>query len=197
MTEMMNQNEQGKAEIAELLSRSNGQYTHAVVRAALVLDTNGQWKNCITSVQFSDGEPFESGSLIYPGFEIHVVVESPEGILELVQYLLTEGKLHIANRVIPLRDGRFDRLGYGERIGQRVSSGEAWTFSEWPGDQYLFAASREINPPYNPLVGSCVPAYPDGFAAIEHMLGMDARGGHTWDGGVCFFFLTTALESIA
>ncbi len=202
----VNQKEQGRAEIAEILSRRISQYTHAVVKAALALDSrNDQWKNCVTSVQLSDGEPVQSRCLLYPGFEIHVAAQSPEEILRLVEHLVTEGKFHIANRVILLKDGRFDRLGYKQE-GRRVSSGEAWIPSEWPGDQYLFAASREINPPSESLVGSGVPAYPDGFAAIEHVLGMDARGGRTWDGGVCFFFpdyraridsVTLGIESLS
>jgi hypothetical protein len=80
----VDQKEQGKVEISELLSKRSGQYTHAVVRAALALDTNGQWKNYITSVQLSDGEPAEPRTLVYPGFEIHEAVERPEKVLELV-----------------------------------------------------------------------------------------------------------------
>lgn len=183
----MNEIEQGKAEIIEILSRRSGQYTHAVIRAVLAQDSNGQWKNCITSVQLSDGKPTESRSLVYLGFEIHVEVEKPKKVSELLSCLVTEGKLHIANRVILLKDGRFDRLGYPQ-VGQRVSSGEAWVPNEWPGDQYLFAASREISLPNNSLIGPGMPAYPYGSLAVEHVLGIDAVGSHTWDGGIYFFF---------
>ncbi len=184
----VNEKEQGKTEITEILSRRGSQYTHAVVRVALALDRNDQWKNCVTSVQLSDGEPIESRSIVYPGFEIHIAAEKPQKVLELVGDLVTEGRLRISNRVALLKDGRFDRLGYVRGAGQRVARGEAWVPNEWPGDQYLFAASREINPPSMSLVGLGMPAYPDGFAAIEHILGLDARGGHTWDGGIYFFF---------
>ena len=202
----MNQKERGQAEIAELLSQRSGQYTCAVVRAALVLDRNDEWKNCVSSVQLCGDEAVESRSLVYPGFEIHVAVEKPEKVLGLVEDLVSEGKLQIASRVVLLKDGRFDKLGYGQQVGRRVTSAEAWIPSEWPVDQYLFAARREINPPSDPLIGSGLPAYPDGFAAIEHILGMDVRGGRTWDGGVCFFFpdyraridsVTLGIESLS
>lgn len=202
----MNQNEQGKAEIAAILSRRRDQYTHAVVKAALALDRPDQWKNCITSVQISDGEPAKSRSLVYPGFEIHEVIVSPEKVLELIGELVTESKLLIQNRLVFLKDGMFNKLGYAQQVGRRVSGGEAWIPSEWPGDQYLFAARRESNPPSESLVGSDMPAYPDGFAAIEHILGMDARGGRMWDGGVFFFFpdyrariesVTLGIESLS
>lgn len=183
----MNQKEQGKAEIAEIISQREGQYTHAVVRSALTLKEDDQWKNCITSVLFYDGEPCESRSLVYPGFEIHEIVQKPEDVLKLVEELVTQDRLSIANKLITVKDGRFDRLGGMRRIGRRVSSGESWIPSEWPGDHYLFGASREINPPSDPLVTSGLPAYPDGFTAIEHILCLEARGGRTWDGGVVFF----------
>ena len=93
-----------------------------------------------------------------------------------------------ANEVIALRDGRFGRLGNRRDFGQHVRSGDAWVVSEWPGDQYLFEARQEINPPSGPLIRSGFPLYPNGFAAVEHIIGMDLRGGHTWDGGVLFFF---------
>lgn len=185
---LVNNNQQGKTEIAEILSRRSNQYTHAVVRAALALERNDQWKNCIASVELSGGEPVESRSLPYSGFEIHVAVEKPENILGLVEDLVTEGKFRIAKRVILLKHGRFDILGYGQQVGRRVSSSEAWIRSEWPGDQYLFTADRETKPPSKPLISLGLPTYPDGYAAIEHLLGMDALGGRTWDGGVYFFF---------
>lgn len=203
---MANQKDQGKAEIVEILSARGDQYTHAIVRSALTLKENDQWKNCITSVQLYDGEPRESRPLVYPGFEIHEIVERPQNVLELVEGLVTEDKLHIADKVIVLKNGRFDRLGTGQRVGRRVPSGESWIHSEWPVDQYLFGASRETNPPTDPLIALGMPAYPDGFVAIEHILGMDARGGRTWDGGVCFFLpdfraridgITLGIESLS
>lgn len=181
---LVNHNQQGKTEIAEILSRRSNQYTHAVVRAALALERNDQWKSCIASVELSGGEPVKSRSLTYSGFEIHVAVEKPEKILVLVEDLVTEGKFRIAKRVILLEHGNFDSLGYGQQMGHRVSSSEAWIPSEWPGDQYLFAARSKINPPSKPLISPGLPIYPDGYAAIEHLLGMDARGGRTWDEGM-------------
>lgn len=187
---MVDQNEQGKADQAAILSQRREQYTHAIVKAAIAMDgKSSQWKNCLTSVQLSRDKPAESISLAYPGFEIHVAVEKPERVLELIGGLVNEGKFNIAGRDISLSGGRFDWLGpSGQRVGQRVSSGEAWVRNEWPGDQYLFVANREITSPSHPLAGLEMPAYPDGRAAIEHMLGMDVSGGHTWDGGVYFFF---------
>jgi hypothetical protein len=203
---LVNQKEQGKAEIAEILSVRSDQYTHAVVKAALVLDEDGQWRNCLTSIQLCDDQPTGPKSLIYPGFEIHEIVKKPKQVLELIDALVAEDKLPIAGRVIEIREGRFDRFGPGRRVGQRVRSGESWVPSEWPGDQYLFGARREANPPSDPLVALGMPAYPDGFAAIEHILGMDTRGGRTWDGGVVLFFpdfrakidsVTLGIESVS
>jgi hypothetical protein len=184
---LVSQKEQGKAEIAEILSARSDQYTHAMVKTALVLDKDGPWRNCLTLIQFCNGEPIEPKSLIYPGFEIHQIVEKPEKVLELVEALVVENKLLIADRVIEIREGRFDRFGSTQRVGQRVRSGESWIPNEWPGDQYLFGARQEASPSSNPLVALGMPAYPDGFAAIEHVLGMYTRGGRTWDGGVVFF----------
>jgi hypothetical protein len=195
---LANQKEQGKAEIAEILSARSDHYTYALVKAALALKEDNQWKNCLSTVELCDGELGESRSLVYPGFEIHVIAQKPEDMLKLVEELITQDKLYVANRVITLKDGRFDRLGSIRSVGRRVRSGESWMSSEWPGDHYLFGASREINPPTYPLVALGLPAYPDGFVAIEHILGLEVRGGRTWDGGVLFFFpdFRARIESV-
>ncbi|NQV14872.1 ATP-binding protein [bacterium] len=87
-----------------------------------------------------------------------------------------------------MKGGRFDRSGPGQLVGQWVPSGESWFPNEWPGSQFLYGANRQVNPPSYPLVAEGMPAYPDGTSAINHVWGIDSRGGHTWDSGVFFFF---------
>lgn len=184
---MVDQKEQGKAEIEDLFSQRIGQYTHAIIRSAIALDRNDLWKNCLTSVHLYDGEAPESRSLVYPGFEIHELVESPNRVLELVGHLVIDNKLYVGDRDVSLDKGRFDTLGHPHKIGRRVSSSGGWITTEWPGDQFLLGASREMSPPSDPLVSPGIPAYPNGLAAIKHVLDMEV-GIRGWDGGVFFFF---------
>ncbi len=203
---MVNDTQPGKKEIEEILSQRHEQYSHATVKAALAQDRGGEWRNLITTVQFSDDMPGEPKHLVYPGFEIHEVRVTTEEVLSLVEDLVREKKLHIGGRNISLRDGRFYKSGDVQRIGQRVPGGAAWVLNEWPGDQYLFTAAREMSPPAEAFAGSDMPAYPDAYAAIEHIVGIDTRGSHTWDAGVFFFFpdyrariqsITLGVESLS
>lgn len=195
----LNQNELARVEIERILGRRGNQYTHAVVRSALALDDRDQWKNCITSVYLSDGKPDDSQSLIYSGFELHVVRETPEKILGLIGSLINDGKLSVAGRAVPLQDGRFSMLGHPRQMGRHVSKSEAWFPNEWPGNQYLFEAKREEWLPSDSLVGPGMPAYPNAYSAVRHIFGVEASGGHTWDGGVYFFFpdYRARIDSVA
>ncbi len=183
----MNHSNQGKEEISEIIMQRANQYTHGIVKAVFASKGDGTWNNCVTYIRLCGGEPIETKSFIYPGFEMYEISLKPESIMDLVDDLVNKAEFHILNRIAEIKDGTFDRSGPGPQIGQHFPSGESWIRNDWPGNQFLFRGRREINPPSNPLIAVGMPAYPDAYAAIEHIVGIDARGGHTFDGGVVLF----------
>lgn len=193
----------GNTEIRNMLSRRAGQYTHAIIRSAIA-ERAGEWSNCLTTVVLGDGDSPNPRHLAYVGFEIHEDSRQPEAVLEIVDRLVGERTVMVADRSVCLQGGMFN--AQGSQMGRRVSANEAWTPSEWPGDQYLFRAQRKVSPPYEPLIAKSLPAYPSGFSAIQHIMGMDASRGSMYDGGVYFFFpdyraridkVTLGVESVS
>ena len=181
---MTNRPDPGQEELAATTERRREQYSHAIIRSAITT-RDGEWKNCATTVQFGRGEAPESLRFNYSGFEIHQVAVAPDQVMSFVDAILGEETLMLENRSVPLENPRFDKLG-GQSLGQRVSANDAWIPTDWPGDQFHIYAPSQVNPPSKPLLGASLPAYPDGFAAIEHILGVDVSGGTRYDGGVYF-----------
>jgi hypothetical protein len=172
-----------KRRILSLLESRKKTYGSVAVKTVLVKD-HGEWKNSFTifEVLHRDDPPIEDKTHIYPNFTISRRSISLDELAEIVEDLVTKGRLKIRDLPELAAEGYFSGLPYYEH----VSSNDEVFKLEWPADGFTFEPKPKGGLPVEPFVAIDAPLYPGPWEVVRLWAGVDVSRYNQLVGSVQF-----------
>lgn len=159
-----------KTRILSLLESRRRMYGSVAVTAVLARE-RGEWKNSFTifEVRHRDEPRAEERTHIYPNCTLAKRSISLDELAEIVENLLTKGKLKVKDLPELPAEGSFSQLPYYER----VSSNDEVFKLEWPADGFTFDPKTKAGLPIEPFVALDAPLYPGPWEVVRLWTGVD------------------------
>ncbi len=172
-----------KTRFLSLLESRRKMYGSVAVTTVLVKE-RAEWKNSFTifEVRHRDDPPMEDKTHIYPNFTLAKRSISLDELAEIVEDLVTKGKLKIKDLPELAAEGYFSGLPYY----QHVSSSDDVFKLEWPSDGFTFDLKAKAGLPVEPFVAIDAPLYPGPWEVVRLWTGVDVSRYNQLVGSVQF-----------
>lgn len=172
-----------KTRILSLLESRRKTYGSVAVKTVLVKDRD-EWRNSITIFEIRHREelPTNDETHLYPNFMLARRSISLDELGQLVQGLVTTGRIRIKDLPELAAEGSFSQLPYYER----VSSNDEIFKLEWPADSFLFDPKVKGGLPVEPFVSLDGPLYPGPWEVVRLWTGVDVSRYNQLTGSMAF-----------
>lgn len=180
------ENIQVRDEILKIMEERRVYYGCAVVKTAL--SKAGEiWRNVLTRIELShrdDERPTEE-TYDYKDFYLSSVVLELNHFVQLIDAVAENGDLAILDLPAVNVEGRFQR----EDWMRLIPSNDKVFSLEWPARGYNFHAidARKGDLPSGPFVSPDLPLFPDGYTAINNLIGLNLSRYHQYRGSILIF----------